>query len=180
MNLWLFIWRMNPPHIGHLSIIDKMIEENDFVLVLVGTMKNRDEKNPLEFKQIKELLSLKYNFNNKLKIVELKDDSSDLVWVFSIYKILYENFQWITTINFYWWDFSNDSAYRVLSENKNHLISYNLNFIEKSRKDSLVDFDWEKYEISATNLRQALRLWKFDLASKFCDYKMFEEIKKYF
>ncbi|MFT8042489.1 hypothetical protein ACMYM3_22410, partial [Salmonella enterica subsp. enterica serovar Brandenburg] len=73
-------------------IIDKMIEENDFVLILIGTMKNRDDKNPLDFKQIKNILSKKYLFNNKLKIVELKDDASDLVWIYSIYKILYENY----------------------------------------------------------------------------------------
>jgi hypothetical protein len=46
----------------------------------------------LDFKQIKDILSKKYLFNNKLKILELKDDNSDLVWLFNIYKILYENF----------------------------------------------------------------------------------------
>lgn len=180
MTLWLFIGRLNPPHIWHISTIDKMINENDFVLILIWTQKNRDENNPLDFFQIKNILSKKYLFNNKLKIVELKDDSSDLVWLFSIYKILFENFPWLNDINFYWWDFKNDSAYNVINNNKNHLPNYNINFVENSRSNSFIEYDWKKYDISATNLRKAFNDWNIELASKFCDKELFEEIKKNF
>lgn len=180
MKLWLFIGRLNPAHIWHLSIIDNIIKQNDFVLILIWTQKNRDENNPLDFKQIKSILSKKYLFNNKLKIVELKDDSSDLVWLFSIHKILYENFPWFNDINFYGWDFKNDSAYNVISKNQNYLPNYNINFIENSRNNSFIEFDEKKYDISATNLRKALKEWNIKLASKFCDEKMFDEVVKYF
>lgn len=179
-KLWLFIGRMNPPHLWHLSTIDKMLKENDFALILVGTMKYRNDKNPLEYNQIKNILSQKYLFNNKLKIVELKDDASDIVWIYSIYKILYENFPWLYDVNFYFWDIKNDSAYKVLYKNQYHLPNYNINFIENPRIGSFVKFWNEKIELSSTNFRKALREWKYDLASKFCDEKMFEEIKKYF
>jgi hypothetical protein len=67
-----------------------------------------------------------------------------------------------------------------LNKNKNHLPNYKINFIENSRKGSFIEFGSEKYDLSATNLRNALRSWDIDLASKFCDNKMFEEIKKEF
>lgn len=180
MNLWLFIGRLNPPHIWHLSTIDKIIQENDFVLILIWSQKNRNDKNPLDFKQIKNILSKKYLFNSKLKIVELKDDNSDLIWLYSIYKILYENFPWIYSVNFYAWDLKNDSAYNVINNKKKFIPDYKFNFIEESRKNSIVNYSWNKYDISATNLRKFLREWNYSLASEFCDKKMLEEIKKYF
>jgi cytidyltransferase-like protein len=35
MNLGLFIGRLNPPHIGHISIINKVLKENDETLILL-------------------------------------------------------------------------------------------------------------------------------------------------
>jgi cytidyltransferase-like protein len=35
MNLGLFIGRLNPPHIGHIGIINKALKENDKVLILL-------------------------------------------------------------------------------------------------------------------------------------------------
>lgn len=176
-KLWLFIGRMNPPHLWHTSIIDKMIKENDFVMIFVGTMENRDQKNPLDYKQIKTILSKKYLFNNKLKIGELKDDSSDLVWVYSIYKLLYENYPWITDINLYLWDFVNDSAYKTIKKNENHFPNISFNYIQQSRQDSFVLHEWNKLHISSTNLRKAIRDNDNDLVHKLCDKDMFNEIK---
>ncbi|MDF1682577.1 MAG: hypothetical protein P1U46_02290 [Patescibacteria group bacterium] len=39
--------------------------------------------------------------DNNINIFELKDDSSDLIWIYSIYKILFENSTPDKKINIY-------------------------------------------------------------------------------
>jgi nicotinamide mononucleotide adenylyltransferase len=180
MTIWLFIGRLNPPHIWHIAIIDKMLLENDKAILMIWTNWENDKNNPLKFNQIKKILGKKYGGNRKLKVVELKDDSSDLVWIQDIEDLLYKYWEWIKKINFYWWDFETDSAYRVIKKYEDELWKYNITYIEISRKNSFIEYKWEKYNISATNLRKALIEWNFDLAEKFCDKEMFEGIKEYF
>jgi predicted nucleotidyltransferase len=109
----------------------------------------------------------------------LEDTPTDEEWINNIYEILWKYWEdQFYDINFYWWDFENDSAYNVLSQCE--FSDYNFNYIEIPRKNSFVEYKWQKYEISATNLRKALMEWNLELAQKFCDKKMFELIKKYF
>lgn len=178
MTLWLFIGRLNPPHIWHLSIIDKALVENDKVIVLIWSKDLSDEQNPLKYEDIKDLLLEKYNDKLKLQILELKDDRSDLIWIYNIYKILFENWNKIKDINLYGWDFKNDSAYNIIKKYENHFNNFSFNYIEQSREKSFVKYNWKEYCISSTNLRKALKDWDINLASIFCEQKMFEKIKK--
>jgi nicotinamide mononucleotide adenylyltransferase len=180
MTLWLFIGRLNPPHIWHITVIDKALSLNDTIILMIWTKWGTDEKNPLTFSQIRKILSEKYDDRSKLKILELEDNLSDLVWVQDIVELLYKHWEWIRKINFYGGDFKNDSAYKALKEYQNELKDYEINYIEVSRENSFVEYNWQKYEISATNLRTALREKNFELAEKFCDEKMFELIREYF
>jgi predicted nucleotidyltransferase len=180
MTLWLFIGRLNPPHIWHISIIDKALKENDKVILMIWTKWDIDERNPLNFGEIKKILGKKYKDEYKLKILELKDDFSDLVWLQDIDELLYEYWDWIKNINLYWWDFKTDSAYEVIKKYETELKWYKIKYIEASREDSFIEYNWRTFAISATNLRKALRDRNFDLAQKFCDEEMFERIKEYF
>ncbi|MDD2908089.1 MAG: hypothetical protein PHH98_05640 [Candidatus Gracilibacteria bacterium] len=180
MTLGLFIGRLNPPHIGHSSIIDKALIENEKVIILIGTKDIKDEKNPLSFLEIKEILLEKYPNNSKLTILELKDDRSDLIWIYNIYKILYENGNKIKNINLYGGDFKNDSAYNTIKNHESHLNNFVFNYIENSRENSFVNYKGVKYDISATNLRKALKEGNIDLAKIFCDEKMFEKILHFY
>ncbi len=180
MTLWLFIGRLNPPHIGHISIIDKALLENEEVIVLIWTKKDRDQDNPISFLEIKEILLLKYNNNPKLQILELLDDRSDLIWIYNIYKILFEKWKGINDINLYAWDFKNDSAYTIIKKYENHFNNFSFNYIECSRENSFINHNWQKISISATNLRQALRNKDYDLVNMLCDESMFEKIKNHF
>lgn len=178
MTLWLFIGRLNPPHIWHISIIDKALLENEKVLVLIWTKEDRDQNNPFSFLEIKDILLLKYKDNKKLEILELRDDRSDLIWIYNIYKILFEKWWGINDISLYAWDFKNDSAYTIIKKHESHFNNFKFNYIEQSRENSFVSHNWQKISISATNLRQALRDKDYDLVDKLCDEKMVEEICK--
>lgn len=180
MTLWLFIGRLNPPHIWHISIIDKALSENDRVIVLIWSKNIIDEQNPLNFNEIKEILLLKYKDNKNLEILELRDDRSDLIWIYNIYKILFEKWKGINDINLYAWDFKNDSAYNIIKKYENHFNNFSFNYIEQSRENSFANYNWQKIAISATNLRQALRNKDYDLVNILCDENMVEKIKNYF
>jgi nicotinamide mononucleotide adenylyltransferase len=178
MTTWLFIGRLNPPHIWHITIIDKALKENDVVFLLIWTKEKKNEKNPLKFIEIVDILALKYANNFSLGIFELEDKETDDEWAEEVYEILLK--YWddeIYDINFYWWDFANDTAYKLRNY---EFYDFDINYIEVPRKNSFVEFEWKKYEISGTNLRKALREWNLELAKKFCDKKMFEKIADYF
>lgn len=53
----VFLSRMQPLHIGHLGIIEKALEENEQVIILIGS-KNKKEtiRNPLDIKLRREIL----------------------------------------------------------------------------------------------------------------------------
>lgn len=177
MTLWLFIGRLNPPHIWHISIIDKALSQNEKVIILIWTKEDRDQNNPLSFIEIKDILLLKYKDNKKLEILELRDDRSDLIWIYNIYKILFEKWKWLRDIKLYAWDFKNDSAYNIIKKYENHFNNFSFNYIEQSRENSFVSYNWKEISISATNLRQALRNKDFDLVNILCDENVVEEIK---
>lgn len=180
MTLGLFIGRLNPPHIWHLWIIDKALLENDKVLLLIWISNKIDLDNPLTFEERRELLEYKYKWINNLVILPLEDTPTDEEWVKKILKILDKNFTWIKEINFYWWDFENDSAFRAIKEYENIIDSYNINYIEVFREKSYIEYNGDKYLVSSTNLRKALREWNFWLAEQFMDNYLKDKIISYF
>ena len=104
-KLWLFIGRMNPPHKGHITVIEKALTENDKVCILLWCNWVIDQSNPLTFQQ-REILLNKYFWDNKnLEIDIIKDTKTDLEWVQNIASSI-QNF-WNIELNIYWWDFEN-------------------------------------------------------------------------
>jgi len=48
MNIGVFLSRMQPLHIGHLGIIDKVLAENDKLLILIGSANKKGTvRNPI-------------------------------------------------------------------------------------------------------------------------------------
>ncbi len=178
MTLGLFIGRLNPPHIWHIQIIKRALKENKKVLLLLWTPFETDEKNPLNFYSRKNLLQKIFKEKN-LYFLELNDTNSDLVWIQNIIKILKKDFEEFEKINFYLWDFENDSAIKVFKEFEEELKYHKIEYILNSRENSFIHFESEKYFISATNMRKALKNKNYELASKFSDNRIFEEIRKY-
>ena len=94
----VFLARLQPIHNGHLALIQKMIEENDECLILIGSSDKINARNPIPGTYRRDLLysALKENNymseyidSNKLKVVLLSDltsegdDSHD--WGFYLY-----------------------------------------------------------------------------------------------
>ena len=89
----VFLSRMQPLHIGHLGIIEKALEENEKVIILIGSKNKKDTiRNPLDINLrreiLKEALEERFNEENRKRITvsELPDwsmetdISSNLEW----------------------------------------------------------------------------------------------------
>lgn len=80
MKVGVFLARMQPMHNAHIWMVKKALEENEKVLVVLGSSnKARTLRNPLPFLLRKQFLEeyVDYNFSmkylNKLEIIELPD-----------------------------------------------------------------------------------------------------------
>lgn len=190
-KIWLFVGRMNPPHKWHISVIQKALCENDEVLVLLWSSGIIDESNPLSFEQRKYLLN---NFFSplwrgrcpedrggwdNLFIDIIKDTKTDLQWVENISEIIKNNF-WVNIfLNIYGWDFQNDSAIIAMKQFEN-ILWENINYIPVDRFLEILEYKWEQFHISATNLRNALRDWDREFVEKICNQELVEEIIRLF
>ena len=176
-KIWLFIGRMNPPHKWHIAVIEKALQENEQVLVLLWCNGIVDLSNPLTFEQ-REILLQKYFWNNKnLKIDIIKDTQTDLEWVQNISNSIQK--YWNIELNIYWGDFERDSAILTIKKYE-LLLSENISYIPVDRFLETINYNWEDFHISATNLRNALRNWDREFVKKFCNEELIEEIINYF
>lgn len=84
----VFLARLQPIHNGHLALIEKMINENDEVLILIGSTDKMNQRNPIPatFREellIKSLYEKYDNFEemyvmqNRIKTVLLPDLSNE-------------------------------------------------------------------------------------------------------
>lgn len=82
MKLGLVIGRFQPLHNGHISLINKALEENDKVLVLIGSSnKLPDFKNPFSTEQRVEFLAGSFGDEENIIVNSIKDYDSDDEWV---------------------------------------------------------------------------------------------------
>jgi cytidyltransferase-like protein len=74
-NVGFAAMRMQPLHIGHHRLISKMLEENDVVIIGLGsTQIERTSRHPMTPNERIEMLNILYGHNNKkIKIVRLVD-----------------------------------------------------------------------------------------------------------
>lgn len=74
--------RFQPIHNGHLQLIKKACDENEQVLVIIGSIDKLSKRNPIPWtirKQLVEKAIKDHSLHEKTKIVELADlsDESD-------------------------------------------------------------------------------------------------------
>ncbi len=84
MTTALTIMRLQPFHNGHKKIIDTMLKENEKVILLIGSMDSKDEKNPYSFEkrfQMVEKIYLNEMKNNRLFVRGIKDIHNPPKWV---------------------------------------------------------------------------------------------------
>lgn len=178
-SLWIFIGRMNPPHIWHISVIKKALEKNTKVLILLWSNWKINSNNPLNF-EIRKFLLEKCLLNKNLDIKIIEDILDDIIWVENIWKIVkkfYKNYN----INFYGWDFKNDSAIKVIRQyEKELLVNNKIKYVEINRNDNKIKYNWKYISISSTNLRKALFDKDYDLINMLVSNKIHEDIIKNF
>ena len=172
----IIVWRMNPPHIWHWELIRKSLKENSITLVCIGTKGVRDEKNPFSLDQIKKWISSIFlNESKKISIVELPDNPSDFQWTINFQKQL-EDMKIGKDIVFYWWDLKNDYAITCIHEYMKEWEKYNISFKERDRKKTKVHINGHDIDISATNVRLALKEKNNDIVDKMVDKKITQDL----
>ena len=99
MKTGVILARFQPIHNGHLQLIQKAVEENDQVLVIIGSIDKLNARNPIPWTIRKEMVEeaiadsfLVEGHKEKIKVVELTDlsDESDNShdWGFYLYSFV--------------------------------------------------------------------------------------------
>lgn len=99
MKTGVILARFQPIHNGHLQLISKAVQENDAVLVIIGSIDKLNVRNPIPWTIRKELVEeainnhlLAHDEKNIVKVVELPDlsDESDNShdWGFYLYSFI--------------------------------------------------------------------------------------------
>lgn len=180
MSIWILIWRLNPPHIGHMKIINESFIKNDKTILFLGSSNILDNNNPYSYEIRKEFIIELYKNNkyyNNLIIENLDDMIDDKNWVLNI-KIKLEKYlkDKNTKIIFYGWDFNTDYAIIILKKYIDLLWFNNILFKEISRKEITVIHNNEKLEISSTKVREAIKNKDNKLLEKLIDKKLINKI----
>lgn len=194
MKIWILVWRLNPPHFWHLNIIETMLKENSKTLVFLGSSNILDEKNPFSFEERKDFLLEIFEKEENLFIDFLEDFEHDEEWILSlknkISSIILKNSYPLPTkigdyssnvsdnfeIIFYGWDLKNDYAIQIIKDFEKLLDFPQIFYKEISRKESFLLINWEKVDISSTNLRIFLKTENKNILEKFTDEKILKKI----
>jgi cytidyltransferase-like protein len=82
IKIGYIIGRFNPLHLGHKFMIDTMISENDFTIILVGSANvSRTDKNPLTYSERAHLLT--HLYPNTI-VLPLNDFSDESLWIHEV------------------------------------------------------------------------------------------------
>ena len=169
-DLWVMIWRLNPPHIGHVKLIKKALKENSKLFLFLWSANKLDEKNPFSSKD--RLFFLNFYFKQeieswKLILWTLDDVWNYEKWVWNLWAKIWEKFPEFTwKVNIYGWNMAEDIAIKAIKQFEDSLSLKNIAYREIWRGDFSVNHNWEKIEISATAVRKALSDWNYELAKK--------------
>ena len=82
MEYGVFITRAQPIHSGHISVIKKILEENDKALIILGSAdKCRTKRNPFKaqerFNMLNQAIEYYHLDRNRIDIITLSDFSAD-------------------------------------------------------------------------------------------------------
>lgn len=82
------IGRFNPLHLGHKFMLDEMVNDNDFTIILVGSANlSRTNKNPLTYSERAHLLT--HLYPNTI-VLPLNDFNNEVDWINEVDKKIKE------------------------------------------------------------------------------------------
>jgi len=166
-NLWIIIWRFSPLHIWHISLINYSLDNYDKTIVIIWSAEKIDERNPYSLDERENIL--KKEFGDSIIIDYSNDFEKDSDWINNLNILIQKYSTKEDIINFLWWDLWNDYAIKVIKEHLNKFDFWNITFIEKSRL---------KIPISATKIRNLLKVKKYDEIEKWISKKTYKLIIK--
>jgi len=79
----IFLGRLQPFHLGHQAIIDEIIADGLYPIILVGGVNKDDERHPYNFPQISHMISLVYP-PSALQIKPLPDYTNWDEWYLTV------------------------------------------------------------------------------------------------
>jgi len=168
-HIWLYIWRFQPFHNGHQSIVKQMLKDNAHNVILLGIPLEATETDPYSFEKRKEFIlqSLIQKEYNNIDIYPLYDTPSDEEWIDSILAV--PKIWNADTINIYCWDRKNDSAIKVIDTFYSRFWKKDINIIEISRNI---------LPISGTIIREKLIAHWYESISDDVPLAVYKQIKK--
>lgn len=167
-TLWLYIWRFQPFHNGHKSVIDRMIEENENNLILIGVNHiYKTKENPYSYAERLQFIWDTYKNTWDISICPLIDNDSDKSWVEQILWIWY--IQKSDYIKLYCWSEKDDSAIKVIKQ-------YEKLFLGK--KLEIIEVDRNILPISATQVRHEMKVEWVDSIHSLVPSEVLTALKK--
>ena len=177
MSIWILIWRLNPPHIWHMRILDESLKDNSKTLLFLWSSNIDDDNNPYSYVKRKEFINILYWDNKDLVIDNIDDFPSDKDWVLNLkLKINKYLLDKNTKIIIYGWDFQNDYALIILKKYIDFIWFKNISFKEISRKEITIIHDNKEIEISSTKVRETIKNKNIPLLEKLIDKKLINKI----
>lgn len=166
-NLWIIIWRFSPLHIWHISLINYSLDNYDKTIVIIWSAEKIDEKNPYSLDERENIL--KKEFGGSIIIDYSNDFEKDIDWINNLNTLIQKYCNKEDNINFLWWDLWNDYAIKVIKEHIKIIDFNTIFFKEKSRLE---------IPISATKIRNLLKVKKYDEIEKWISKKTYKLIIK--
>ena len=164
--LWLYIWRFQPFHNGHKSVVDRMIQDNENNLILIGVNDIYGTKeNPYSYAE--RLGFIGGIYKKSISISPLIDNDSDELWVKQILWIW--RIQESDHIKLYCWDKNHDSAIKVIEQYKN---------LFAGKKLEIIEIDRNLLPISGTQVRHEMKTEWVESIETLVPDEVYQELKK--
>jgi bifunctional NMN adenylyltransferase/nudix hydrolase len=88
-SIGIYIGRFQPIHNGHKSIIDSILKNEDFVIIIIGSKNKNNQRNPFSYEERKTIIEELYP-NKNIYIKGLDDFDNDNIWIENLDSIINE------------------------------------------------------------------------------------------
>ena len=148
------IARFQPLHNGHKSIIDRMLNESEYITIILGSaQESGTERNPLTVSQREKLIENIYGKRDNIKILSLNDVDCDAdEWYNIVMKFLKEKVPQFGFPNAYYCGdmengrYYNKGEFKIVVENRENQTGYkDISATEVRNMIKMHDEKWENY-----------------------------------
>lgn len=80
MTTVLFIGRFQPMHKGHEKVIKELLDKYEKVIILIGSINKKDDKNPFKYEDRKKMIRKVLEDYKNFEIFGIEDNPSNEEW----------------------------------------------------------------------------------------------------